>query len=403
MCIGQCGIQLGREFVLKQQARAEKDISSEPIILVDSENKVIRQACDSLGFYEKSSGLLEARNVISSSRGGCGNNWAMGYMMGREPFREEGTFSSCWTLGERILESVRRSVETQDAQGMTMLFHSLGGGTGSGLGSLLLELHRDQYPTTYLHSVAVLPDASGESPLQSYNSLLSLSTIHERADSCLLLYNDGGLSTDSSCAGAHSQRNQAYSIHDVNAKFTSSIYGLCSPASPLCDTKLSTSHIQGILAHLSPDTNHKFFSIHQVSSKTISPVHLLKQLVTQRLYGRDSLITYSAALVTRGTSSTDRMYSLIRDQINRLSYTQPANKSAYLLHSDNSFPCDGRISVTLGLNSSLESELFQRVIAKSTALLSHRAYLHWYERYGVREEMFLQSLEILNELNAHYS
>ena len=157
---------------------------------------------------------------------------------------------------------------------------------------------------------------------------------------------------------------------------------------------------------LSPETNHNFFSIYQVSSKTGTPVHLLKQMLTQRLGARDSLSTYSAVCVIRGISSEkcDSTYSQIRDQINRLSYpTQAANKSVLILQSEDSFPCDGRVSVTLGLNSSIESELFQRVIANSSSLLSHRAYLHWYDRYGVKEDKLLQSLEILNKLNLQYS
>ena len=58
-----------------------------------------------------------------------------------------------------------------------MVVHSLTGGTGSGLGSCLIETLRDAYPLAHVMSVSVLPHSAGDSPLQHYNSLLSLSTL----------------------------------------------------------------------------------------------------------------------------------------------------------------------------------------------------------------------------------
>ena len=58
-----------------------------------------------------------------------------------------------------------------------MVIHSLTGGTGSGLGSRLLEVIKDTYPLAHAVSVAVAPHVSGDSPLQHYNSLLSLASL----------------------------------------------------------------------------------------------------------------------------------------------------------------------------------------------------------------------------------
>ena len=57
------------------------------------------------------------------------------------------------------------------------MVHSLTGGTGSGLGSRLVKRIRDTYPLAYVMSIALSPHVSGDSPLQHYNSLLSLSTL----------------------------------------------------------------------------------------------------------------------------------------------------------------------------------------------------------------------------------
>ena len=50
------------------------------------------------------------------------------------------------------------------------MMHSIAGGTGSGLGSRLMETFKDIYPKAKLVNVVVWPHPSGETPLQNYNS-----------------------------------------------------------------------------------------------------------------------------------------------------------------------------------------------------------------------------------------
>lgn len=45
------------------------------------------------------------------------------------------------------------------------LMYSLAGGTGSGMGSRLLELLRDDYPKTYLITTPIFAVKTGETPL----------------------------------------------------------------------------------------------------------------------------------------------------------------------------------------------------------------------------------------------
>ena len=66
---------------------------------------------------------------------------------------------------ERTLESLRKEAEKADFFLGTMLVHSLAGGTGSGLGSRLIEAYRDIFGKAYLATVSVWPHSSGETPL----------------------------------------------------------------------------------------------------------------------------------------------------------------------------------------------------------------------------------------------
>ena len=76
-----------------------------------------------------------------------------------------------------------------------MLLHSIAGGTGSGLGSFLLERLNDRFPKKLIQTYSVFPDtqSAGDVVVHPYNSLLSLRRLTENADSVVVLDN-GALS-----------------------------------------------------------------------------------------------------------------------------------------------------------------------------------------------------------------
>lgn len=77
--------------------------------------------------------------------GGAGNNWAKGhYTDGAE-------------LIEPIMEVVRQECESCECMQGFQLCHSMGGGTGSGLGTLLLGKLREEYPDKMLCTFSVYP------------------------------------------------------------------------------------------------------------------------------------------------------------------------------------------------------------------------------------------------------
>ena len=80
------------------------------------------------------------------------------------------------------------------SQGFMML-HSIAGGTGSGLGSFLLERLNDRFPKKIIQTYSVFPDTtnSGDVVVHPYNSLLSMRRLTQNADSVVVLDN-GALS-----------------------------------------------------------------------------------------------------------------------------------------------------------------------------------------------------------------
>lgn len=65
-----------------------------------------------------------------------------------------------------------------------MLLHSIAGGTGSGMGSYLLETLNDRYPKKLIQTYSVFPNSEETSDVvvQPYNSILSLKRLTLNAD-----------------------------------------------------------------------------------------------------------------------------------------------------------------------------------------------------------------------------
>ena len=74
-----------------------------------------------------------------------------------------------------------------------MMMHSIAGGTGSGLGSYMLERLNDKFPKKLIQTYSVFPNANeGDVVVQPYNSLLTLKRLTNHADSVVVL-DDGAL------------------------------------------------------------------------------------------------------------------------------------------------------------------------------------------------------------------
>mmetsp|Transcript_54489 Transcript_54489/g.116402 ORF Transcript_54489/g.116402 Transcript_54489/m.116402 type:complete len:465 (-) Transcript_54489:84-1478(-) len=199
--VGQCGNQIGSEFwkqlcaehginqrgILEDHAAAgddRKDVffyqaDDEHYIpralLVDMEPRVINMIQTS-----EYAELYNPENIfISKDGGGAGNNWAKG-------------FSSAERVQEEIFEMVDREADGSDSMEGFVLIHSIAGGTGSGVGSYLLENLNDRYPKKLIQTYSVFPMLSAETSdvvVQPYNSVLTLKRLTLNADCVVVLDN----------------------------------------------------------------------------------------------------------------------------------------------------------------------------------------------------------------------
>uniref|UniRef100_A0A1I7XJF7 Tubulin beta chain n=1 Tax=Heterorhabditis bacteriophora TaxID=37862 RepID=A0A1I7XJF7_HETBA len=112
---------------------------------------------------------------------GAGNNWAKGhYTEGAE-------------LVDNVLDVVRKEAESCDClqsyilkktkialnEGFQMT-HSLGGGTGSGMGTLLISKIREEYPDRIMNTFSVVPSPKvSDTVIYCYTQILNATNIKQ--------------------------------------------------------------------------------------------------------------------------------------------------------------------------------------------------------------------------------
>lgn len=119
---------------------------------------------------------------------GSGNNFAQGHYMYGPQYRE------------KFAEGVRHNAEHCDSLQTFLVTHSLGGGTGSGVGTYMLGLLSDEYPKICRFSTCVYPSENNDVVTSPYNVMLATSELIEHADCVFPL--------DNSALFAFSQREQ---------------------------------------------------------------------------------------------------------------------------------------------------------------------------------------------------
>ncbi|OWR47496.1 beta tubulin [Danaus plexippus plexippus] len=110
---------------------------------------------------------------------GAGNNWAKGhYTEGAE-------------LIDSVMDVVRKEAEPCDCLQGFQLTHSLGGGTGSGLGTLLLSKLREEYPDRIVNTFSVTPSPKvSDTVVEPYNATLSVHQLVENTDETFCIDNE---------------------------------------------------------------------------------------------------------------------------------------------------------------------------------------------------------------------
>ena len=109
---------------------------------------------------------------------GAGNNWAKGHY-------NEGA-----ELIDSGLNVIRKEAEGCDCLQGFQITHSIGGGTGSGMGTRLLINIREEYPDRIIQTFSVFPSPKvSDTIIEPYNSTLSIRLLIENIDNVMVIDN----------------------------------------------------------------------------------------------------------------------------------------------------------------------------------------------------------------------
>ena len=189
--VGQCGNQIGNQFwatllqeheqtkdtddALSAFFRFSPDMRGSSTLVMKARALLIDMECGPLQETMRSPlGSLFDETQFVMDVYGSGNNFAHGHYFYGPRYRD------------KFEEGVRRNAEQCDSLQTFLVTHSLGGGTGSGVGSYVLSLLDDLYPEIYRFSACVFPSEENNDVVTSpYNSILATRQLIEHAD-CVL-------------------------------------------------------------------------------------------------------------------------------------------------------------------------------------------------------------------------
>jgi len=385
---GKDDLQLDRINVYYNEAQGGKYVPR--AILVDLEPGTM-DAVKSGPFGE----LFRPDNFVFG-QSGAGNNWAKGhYTEGAE-------------LIDSVLDVVRKEAESCDCLQGFQIAQSLGGGTGSGMGTLLLSKIREEYPDRMMCTFSVVPSPKvSDTVVEPYNATLSVHQLVENADEVFCIDNEA-----------------LYDICFRTLKLTTPSYGdlnhLVSAvmSGVTCCLRFPgqlNADLRKLAVNLIPFPRLHFFLVGfaPLTSRQGQEFRLISvpDLVSQMFDVKNMMAAcdprqgryLTACAMFRGKMSTK--------EVDEQMLTVKNKNSSYFVewipHNIKSSVCDSPpkgvpMAVTFVGNSTAIQELFKRVNDQFTAMFRRKAFLHWYTGEGMDEMEFTEAESNMHDLITEY-
>jgi len=328
---------------------------------------------------------------------GAGNNWAKGhYTEGAE-------------LIDSVLDVVRKEAEGSDCLQGFQITHSLGGGTGSGMGTLLIAKIREEYPDRIMCTFSVFPSPKvSDTVVEPYNATLSIHQLVENADEVMVIDNEALYDI---CFRTLKLTTPTYGDlnHLVSAAMSGVTCGLRFPGQLNGD-------LRKLAVNLIPFPRLHFFMIgfaplvarssQQYRESTVA------ELTTQMFDAKNMMCAadprhgryLTASALYRGATISTK--EVDEQMVN----VQQKNSSYFVEWIPNNIkssvcdvaPSNLTMAVTFLGNSTSIMDMFKRVIEQFTLMFRRKAFLHWYTGEGMDEMEFTEAESNLNDLVSEY-
>ena len=341
-------------------------------------------------------GQLFSPDNFAFGQNGAGNNWARGhYTDGAE-------------LIDSVLDIVRRETEGCDCLQGFQVIHSLGGGTGSGMGTLLIEKVREEYSDRIMETFSVFPSPKvSDTVVEPYNAVLSMHHLVENADEVQTIDNEA-----------------LYDISFKTLKLTTPTYGdlnhIVSAAMSgiTCCFRFPgqlNADLRKLAVNLVPFPRLHFFMIGfaPLSARGTRPYQMLTvPEVTRQMFSANNLMCaadprhgkyMTAAAIYRGRISTREVDDQILNVVSKNSAYFVEWIPNNVLTAICDIPPKGlKTSATFIGNSTSIQELFRRIGDQFSAMFKRKAFLHWYTGEGMDEEEFTEAESNMRDLMSEY-
>jgi tubulin beta len=413
---GQCGNQVGAKFweTISQEHgldakgtyQGQSDIQRERLNVYYNEasgNKYVPRAVlvdlepgtlDAIrsGPY---GGLFRPDNFIGG-QSGAGNNWAKGhYTEGAE-------------LVDNVLDVVRKEAENCDCLQGFQITHSLGGGTGSGMGTLLISKIREDFPDRIMCTYSVVPSPKvSDTVVEPYNATLSLHQLVENADEVMCIDNEALYDI---CHRTLKLPSPSYV--DLNHLVSQVMSGIT--ASLRFPGQLNAD-LRKLAVNLIPFPRLHFFLVGYAPLTARTQEGFANasvgELVSQMFDARNMMAAcdprrgkyLTASAVFRGKIPTKE----IDEQMTQLQQKNSAHFVEWIPNNIKSSVTDiapkgQKMAVTFIGNSTSIQSLFKRVATQFTAMFRRKAFLHWYTGEGMEEMEFSEAESNMNDLISEY-
>jgi len=363
-------------------------------IVVDLEPGVVSGLKDShKGFHKQ----IDDQDLHITGASGAGNNWAKGhYTEGAEHV-------------ETVMEKIRVQQEKCDATQAFTLYHSIGGGTGSGFGTLILLKIRDSYPDKITCSYSIYPSPKvSDTVVEPYNAVLSTHQLLENSDETFIIDNEALMNI---------QHNILQAGKDADFKKMNSLIAKvsCGVTCPLRFQGSINADLRKLGTNLVPFPRLHFFMIGE------SPLADKKNASFDLQTCVDEVLQKSHAFSNCEYESGKTMAASITfrtDQIDQkkceeqVTNTQNKTKTNGLMVEwiPNNFKIgvvtmpriDAILSSTSVVNTTALKAIFQRLATQFGALFKRKAFLHWYKGEGMDEMEFQEADKNVRDLITEY-
>ncbi|KAJ1919736.1 structural constituent of cytoskeleton [Mycoemilia scoparia] len=341
-------------------------------------------------------GKLFAPDSYISGQSGAGNNWAKG-------FYTEGA-----ELIDNVLESVRKEVERCDLLSGFQVSQSLGGGTGSGMGSLVVQKIREEYPDRIMATFSVLPSAEvSDTVVEPYNTVLSVHHLVENSDITFCFDNQALYNITMKTLGIEEPSYQELNslISRVMSGVTTSLRfpgQLNADLRKLAVNMVPFPRLHFFLSGFAPLTSKKGQSYH-----TTDIPGLCQQMFDANNMMADVNPAHGRYLTCATMFRGNISLKLAERTINDYHTKNNAYFVEWIPNSVQISQCDvppvgmDLASTFIGNNTAIQ-ELFTRVRGQFISLFRRKAFMHWFTEEGMDEMEFTEAESNLNDLISEY-